>query len=377
MKATINHLLLVVLIYPILLFFPSLVGKEAFFITAPYFFLIFLLICAAFLSKSNLTLRTDKIAVYLALLVACSFINFSSARYSLPIFFTIYTLFFYVFIENLEDKSLSFKLIGYYFILMIALSVPMLFLKSGYTEANRFTGFIGSPTIYSGFVASFFIITSFRHKMWTLKFMIFFFITLYLVYISKTRLLLILILVYPILRLTLQKRAWVSRKLIFLLFYLSSLMIYPLYSSIINLFPSLVTLRYGKKEDSSFSLRNYLFEELKDVFLKSNSIEVFLGRGNEFSRLYIERLMGFDLMPHNDFLRLLIDWGILGFLIYSIILYKIATKNDLSLYLSLVYMLLFYSNTIFNLFLISLLLIFYHNTNNQASPINFGKVIKY
>jgi O-antigen ligase len=105
-------------------------------------------------------------------------------------------------------------------------------------------------------------------------------------------------------------------------------MIYPLYSFITNLFPSLVTLRYGKKEDSSFSLRNYLFEELKDLFLQGNFVETWFGRGNEFSRLYIDQLMGFDLMPHNDYLRLLIDWGIIGFLIYSIILYKIAIKKE-------------------------------------------------
>ena len=339
--------------------------------------LIFLLMCAKFFTQSKINVRTDQIALYFLLLVICSLINFASARYSLPIFFTIYALFLTVFIDNLNDKSISFKLLAYYYVLMIGLSVPMIFLKAGYTEAGRFIGFIGSPTIYSGFIASFFIVVSYRYKMWTFKFLTFFLITLYLVYLSKTRLLLILVIIYPMLRLLALKRAWISRKLIFLLFYVSTLLIYPLYSFITNLFPSLVTLRYGKKEDSSFGLRNYLFEELKDVLLDGNVTEVFFGRGNEFSRNYVEKLMGFDLMPHNDYLRLLIDWGIIGFLIFSFALYKMATKNDLSLYLSLVYMLLFYSNTIFNLFLISLLLIFYHNTNNQTWNINFEKAFKH
>lgn len=378
MKITINHLLLIVLIYPVLLFFPSLVGKEAFFITAPYFFIIFMLICITYLFKGNstLSLKTDSITLYFSLLIGCSLLNFSSSRYSLPIFFTIYSCILFLFLKNLIDKSLNFKLLSYFFILMIGLSIPMIFLKSGYTVANRFTGFIGSPTIYSGFLASFFIIISYRYKMWTFKFVALFLITLYLVYITKTRLLLILIMIYPILRILTQRKAWASRKFIFILFYISTLMIYPLYSFITNLFPTLVTLRYGKKEDSSFSLRNYLFEELKDLFLEGNVKEIWFGRGNEYSRLYIEELMGFDLMPHNDYLRLLIDWGIIGFIIFSIILYKIAIKNDLSLYLSLIYMLLFYSNTIFNLFLVSLLLIFFHNTNNQTPSINFEEAVK-
>jgi hypothetical protein len=245
-------------------------------------------------------------------------------------------------------------------------------MEQGYTAADRFTGFIGSPTIYSGFLVSIFIIASFKNRMGSLKFIILFLITLFLVYLTKTRLLIILMILYPILRLLNLNRMWATRKFYFLIFYFVTLLIYPLYSLVIAFFPSLVSLRYEGKEDSSFSLRIYLYEELKEVYLNGSITEKLFGRGNEYSRIYVDKIMEADLMPHNDFIRLMIDWGAIGLLVFSIILYKIAIKNDLCLYLALVYMVLFYSNTVFNLFLISLLFLFYYfNINNSLKPITW------
>src|SRR5690606_15091355 len=100
-----------------------------------------------------------------------------------------------------------------------------------------------------------------------------FLLTFFLVFLTKTRLLLIVIILYPLLRILAQKKKWASRKFIFLVFYLLTLLIYPLYSFVTNIFPSLITLRYGKNQDSSFSLRNYLYETLKDLYFEGNIIE--------------------------------------------------------------------------------------------------------
>jgi len=88
-------------------------------------------------------------------------------------------------------------------------------------------------------------------------------------------------------------------------------------------------------------------------------MEKIFGKGNEYSRRFIENLMEIDLMPHNDYMRILIDWGFLGFVIFSFLLYKLAVKNNYTLFVALVYMILFYSNLVFNIFLISILILMF------------------
>ena len=75
-------------------------------------------------------------------------------------------------------------------------------------------------------------------------------------------------------------------------------------------------------------------------------------------------------MPHNDFLRILTDWGAIGLLLFMLLFYKLSTKDTTTLFISLVYLLLFYSNMVFNLFLISLLIIFY--SKSEDLNVNIG-----
>ena len=184
-------------------------------------------------------------------------------------------------------------------------------------------------------------------------------------YLTKTRLLIVFLVIYPIIRALLTSKVWVNRKNIFLTFYLTTLFIYPLYNLVIEWFPSLVTLRYGNQQDTSFGLRNYLFIKSQEEYFRGSIMEKLFGKGNEYSRIFIEKLIEIDLMPHNDYMRIMIDWGFFGFVIFSFLLYKLAVKNNYTLFLSLTYMLLFYSNMVFNQFLISLLIVAYFIIDGQ------------
>ncbi|MFD2563563.1 O-antigen ligase family protein [Aquimarina rubra] len=190
-------------------------------------------------------------------------------------------------------------------------------------------------------------------------------VVLYLVYLTKTRLILLFLLVYPLLRVLMNYKKWFTIKRVFVIFLMTTLFIYFLYTRVTEWFPSLVTLRYENSQDSSFNLRFYLYSLIEDNFINGNWIERMLGKGNEFSRNFIRAKFDHDLMPHNDYIRILNDWGVVGFLLFIYFFYKIGTKNKNTLFVSLVFMLLFYSNMIFNLFMISILIIQYFNNGDS------------
>lgn len=358
-EITLNKILFLVLLYPLILFVPSVMENEGFWLTAPYFFLIFLVFSFYLALKKRFVIRRDTTLSLFLFLFFISLFNFSTVRYSLPLFFVLYGILLFLVLSSNIKKTLNPRVYEFFLGLYIVLSIPFLFLSIGFRDADRFMGFVGSPTIYSGFICALFVVVSLNLKMKSLKFVIIYLITIVLVYLTKTRLLIVFLMLYPIIRELLFSRLWLNRKNIFLGFYFVTLFIYPLYNVVVELFPGLVTIRYGNKEDSSFGLRNYLYMESQKEYFNGNLIEKILGKGNEYSRNYIEKLLHIDLMPHNDYMRILLDWGFLGFLVFSVLLYKLAIKNNFTLFLSLVYMILFYSNMVFNLFLISLLIIMY------------------
>ena len=356
---TLNKILFFILLYPVILFFPNILGEEGFWLTAPYFFSVFLFLFAFFIYSKQLKIPIRGTLFVLFVLFLVTVINFSSIRYSLPIFFGLYGIVLFIVLSSIKYNILHFKLVDYFLYLYFILSLPFLLSSIGYVHQGRFAGFVGSPTIYSGFITVMFVVISLKLKLSSIKYIIFYIITLILVYMTKTRLLLVFIIIYPILRELLKTKLWLTNKNVFILFYGITIFIYPLYNILVEWFPNLVTSRYEGKTDTSFGLRNYLFLESKKYFLEGNLVEIIFGRGNEYARKFIHQLMSIDYMPHNDYLRILIDWGIFGFLIFSLLLYKLAIKNVYTLFISLTYMILFYSNMIFNLFLLSILMLFY------------------
>jgi O-antigen ligase len=171
--------------------------------------------------------------------------------------------------------------------------------------------------------------------------------------------------VFPIINYLVINKLWFTKKRVYLLFLLTTISVYPLYGVVTNMFPTLVSIRYEEgSRDKSFGLRLYLNNALSEDYKKGTVVQKAFGKGNEYSRNFVKDLFKFDIFPHNDFLRILTDWGLLGVLIFMYLLYLFAIKNTDSLYISLIYILLFYSNMVFNIFIISLLIIFYFNNNN-------------
>lgn len=349
-----------VMLYPLSLAIISAFGKEPFFITAPYFLVVMMLMIFSLLYKKNFKFRTwELIQLSLTtLLFVLSLINFSFVRYSLPILFIAYIIVLQIFLStySIKIKYHNFKYFRHYFIFYILLSLVFVIFQLIKSKGEfRFEGFLGSPTVFSAFIVLFYILALKNFKSFRLKF-IWYIIVLGFVLLSKTRLMLLITLVLPILFFSID--FWkLSLKKVLLVITLILLFLYPAYKTVVDYFPNLVTMRYDKDDDKSYQLRYYLYSITQEDFLKQDLVNTFLGQGNEHSRLFVLNELGIDLYPHNDFIRIINDWGILGALLFFILIYRYGIKTKISLMVAILYLIQFYSNLIFNLFFISVLII--------------------
>lgn len=360
---TINTILFAVLFYPVILFFPNLIGEKGFFITTPFFFFLFGFFCVLILIKQKF-IYFKNMQLILALVVLALF-NFSTLRYSSPIFFILYVLTLHIAINAIPRVPINKQLFQLFYYFYIVISIPFIFLTQGWDESNRFLGFIGSPTVYAGIMTVGYAIVTKDWKLKTWKFIVLSFIVFGLVYITKTRLLLLFLFIFPLLKYILSMDFWLNKKTIFLIFFVTVMSVYPLYGVVTSMFPSIVTIRYEEaSQDKSLGLRVFLSKVVFEDYESGTLTEKILGKGNEHSRELVHERLKFDILPHNDFWRLLNDWGIVGMFLFFSLLYRMCVVNRSVFYIGLIYILLFYSNMVFNTFIISLLIIFYHDNQN-------------
>lgn len=178
--------------------------------------------------------------------------------------------------------------------------------------------------------------------------------TLFFVFLSKTRLVLLLMILFPLIYFALEK--WnIGTKKVFIVTFLTLLFLYPSYKIVVDYFPDLVTIRYQKGKDKSYDLRFYLYSITQEEFLRQDIGTQIFGQGNENSRLFIQKKLKRDIFPHNDFIRIVNDWGVIGAIIFFIIIYRFGIRSRIALMVVIMYLIQFYSNLVFNLFLISIL----------------------
>lgn len=356
-----DFLLKAILVYPILLASLFLFDLDSFVITAPYFFLVLIVLFTAVVLQNRLVfkIKNSVNVILTVMLVAVSLINFSTLRFSLVILFSVYLFVIHLFLSVVfsEGFHINKKLLDKFFISFLLCSFFFLFLDHSYMlVGNRYMGFTGSPTTFSGILVTVFIVLDATLSPFGKKRLLYIFLVLLFVYLSKTRLVLLFFATYPLLYFLVKRKA-LNFGTVFLVFFGVLFFVYVLYGLVIEKFPELITLRYKDARDASFGLRFELYKIIESDFYSGNIWEILFGKGNEHSRLLIIQEKGKDLFPHNDFVRVINDWGVIGAMTFFILLYRLAVKNITSLFISLLYLILWYSNMVFNLFLISILLI--------------------
>ena len=272
-------------------------------------------------------------------------------------------------IQTKNKSRLDSKVFYRFLIIYLVLSFGFLALEHTHMLiGDRYIGFTGSPTTFAGILVTAYILWDRTQESAGLVRLIMYGLVFFLVVLSKTRLVIIFFVLYPLLIFIIKKKA-LKYSSLFLTFFGVLFFLYPLYDIVVKQFPQLITMRYEDARDASFGLRYYLYQLVFNDFSEGNLIEMFFGSGNEASRLEVLSETEKDLFPHNDFIRVINDWGIMASILFFIFLYRISKKNLTALMIGILYLILFYSNMVFNLFMMSVLMISYFYGGNEKKLI--------
>lgn len=254
------------------------------------------------------------------------------------------------------DRDVIYVLL---FLYLLA-SFLLLFDSSRFINLGRYNGFSGSSTTFSVYLTA--LISIYLHfSNNNLRKICFYSLGLFFIYLSQTRLNLAFYILMPIFVMVIRQK-WFGTKFLYFLVVLGTISVYPTYllakGTILG---ETLVVRYENGEDASSALRLALTSSSISYFNDGSLKEKLIGQGFGESRTRIKKEFGSDWKPHNDFLRLLIDFGVVGLCLFLLILYQIFHRNELNSILISLYLLSFYHNMIYDLFLISLALFFLRN----------------
>jgi O-antigen ligase len=221
-------------------------------------------------------------------------------------------------------------------------------------DGERYKGFAMSPTHYSVYALCASVLV---YKLVPLRryLLIYLLSLLGLVFLSETRLsLLVFMLITSIFIFSEHVKKYL--KLYFVMMFLFFSLSYPIYG-VIYQYTKVVSLRYEGDADKSFDSRLLIQQVIFNEFSHSEEKDLLLGHGAEAARDKLIQSYGEDVMPHNDFIRIIYDYGILGFSFFVILLYLLSTKNIYTLSFSAIYLSSFYHNMAFSLYVIAMIII--------------------
>jgi hypothetical protein len=239
-------------------------------------------------------------------------------------------------------------IISYFIISLLLSNVSIGYIMVG--SELRYTGLFISPTVF-GIVSILIYIFFVKYIKNKILIFIIYFILFYLIYLTKSRLDVALVIIFPILILLHKYNLLKNKKIIFTTIMIISMSFYPIYTY----FKINYDIQQQERADASDSDNTRIFYslELVNQIEKNNYISFFLGNGANSS----VNLIGGEHKPHNDFLRIIYDYGIVFFIIFMYALYKIYIINIYSSISIIVYMFSFYHNMIFDIYVVILILI--------------------
>lgn len=372
MKITSGHILFLILLYPFFYASSYIAFNIGYLFSVYYFVPVTLFLLLLNLGKKSVEiLKQNAVNIGLLLLVIILVLfNTTDLKYSKPLVFFIFVLNIYLLSLTLK-LSINKKLLQKFFFLLLLLSFLFLPSEDRYFD-HRYFSFLLSPTVFSVYTEVFLILFLCFSENRQLKIALFLLAGFFII-LTKTRLNLLFYVMIPIM-VYYSEKFYKSKFKIVLIYLVSLNLLYPIYNYIIQSEfgkSSLVTTRYESGRDASFGLRNYLNSFVYIDYMKNSTLpEKILGRGSEMSRMILINKMGQDVLPHNDFIRFTLDFGLLATIVFIVFLYRIARKNYVSLILLLLYLFSFYHNMIYDFFLIALIVYFSNINVNEQSEEN-------
>lgn len=354
-----NLLFLIILLYPIVYAFPFLFEQLGFNLNYIYFGVVQLLCATIYVSNGAVILRKKDwllfiLLILFLLIILYNFSGFNTISSILLISNSISIIFIFSRVSNPVHKDTVLLGIIIYFLVSILL-IPD---PTRYINMGRFNGFSQSSTTYAVYLTVAVIVYLELEKRKILSYSVYA-IGFVFILMSQTRINLAFYTLLPVLRYFCNKRI-LHPRFIYIVAVSTLLAIYPIFILLQNTaFERALSARYESgQKDSSTALRVALSVKTLEMFTEGSPKNKLMGHGFGYARANVLDTFGADWKPHNDFLRVLVDFGIAGLGVLLFILYLVFKRNSLTIQLGLLYLITFYHNMIFDLLVVSLLFFF-------------------
>jgi hypothetical protein len=331
-----------------------------------------ILICVPFVAilalRQGLIVRRSDVAILLAAMLTVLVAASSNSNYPAPLGFFVFVLFL-LFVSQKLSPSYTRGHADHIRVVVLCILALLLLqwlirAPGSFQLGNRFVGFFQSPTTLSTWVTSLFVIScGFSLEARTLRARSIYIATLvlaaFLVYASGTRTNLIFIALLALsefIRPALSKRS--VRAVLIALAAVAIGFAYPIYGWLAENLPGgLLAYRYGSGVDASAGLRMALFDVVFDSYLDNSWRGLLFGNGAGSSRVVVQLAFGADLLPHNDIVRLLHDFGVVTLVMFMAGVTAVGSRTYISAILSLLYVASFLHNMVYSHYLTALIVL--------------------
>jgi len=341
-----NQFVLAVFVMPLLFAFDFLLSYKSwlYFIYLLPLLLIYSLLCSYVILKSEM-LNKGRIIYFIALLLIV-LVNFSADNISFSIY--VFVIFFFCFIFSTSVFSLDkayYKLISVVILFYFVLSFVLLFHGGSYVfvgDQYRFRGLALSPTTNGIIMLVFYVFFLNLSKSYFLKVVVYF-VMIIILFKGESRIDIVMGMMLPLYYFAANKKIYsFNKSYVFLLGFFFIAFMYPIYDyvSFSELFPVL-----RENTDASDSTRLYYNMIMLDQISESGLVRFFLGNGLNSSLLLIG---DYKIKPHNDYLRLIYEFGFLFFVLFVYMVYDLYKRSGKYSYIVFVYLSSFFHNMVFD-----------------------------
>lgn len=357
-----------IIVYPIFYILPPINDLQFTFNVVYLFFLLFVLLIAVAMQFKDKLLRhrLSGLGVIL-ILTAITVANIDQIRYSKPLLF-ILVLFLLYFLASVNAIRLPSTFVKFFIAAFLLGSFIFLFSSRGYFM-NRFVGFLISPTVSTVYAEGAFVLaySIFRSRGARIFLIVVFGL---LIFLSQTRINILVFALIPVVFFLVERKIF-STRFICTGVLLIITFVYPLYQVglSIDFIREFLMMRAEAGRDASADLRLYLYAETFNILKSSSILDLLFGHGAEFSRHLMLKLVKEDTYPHNDILRILVDFGVVYTVLFLYLILRIGRTNVLSCALFIIFVSSFYHNMIFDFYIPSLLILLSQETLDD--PANF------
>jgi len=233
------------------------------------------------------------------------------------------------------------------------ISLSLIFIPSYYVVYEneiRFSGLLLSPTVFGIYSLIYFVtFLRFSDKNEVFGKIFLYAILIVLLFAAKSRLNIFIALLLPFYFSLIGKEIFFKHKrklFIFILF--SSIFMYPVY----ELTKDTMIETRRNASDSDNTRLGYTVILVKEIQEASFIKKMFGNKANSSLKLIGNN----SIKPHNDFLRIIYDYGIIFFILYLFVIYYYFKRDYFLSFIIVIYLASFYHNMIFDLFMITYLI---------------------